>query len=118
MLTSRGVRRHSRPAFLKGPTSSRCLASTLMTAHPFFRKVSRVALMISNCLLRSGDCRIERLFRFPRSEYLEAFSFRCTLEGLMSMRARFSIFDTRRAERRHHFKCDAGSPAVASSTAS
>ena len=107
---------HSRPAFAKFPTSSFFLVSTEITGCPVFRNRSAVALMCSNCSLRSGwtvpSCRLRTdCNRYPRRwsrrpTVVELTRHPCSLNAAASFARLLHV----------HRSGDVGSPRVNGST--
>src|SRR2546423_14372441 len=62
------ARRPLAAAFLKSPTSSRFLVSTLTTGSPAERNATAAALTYSNCASRSGCARPSTTFTLPATD--------------------------------------------------
>src|SRR5215831_2899023 len=113
-LTGVGVRSHLVPGFLKFPTNSLFLASTLITGFPCRPKRRRSLWIWANCASRRG-CLGPIFLRFTRSEKCSLRSKRATVRALTRMRNRSSCAAILAVVRRVHRKPLRGSPAVSGS---
>src|SRR5215472_15250005 len=114
-LTGVGVRSHWEPEFLKFPTNSLFLASTLITGFPCRQKRRRSLWMWTNCASRRG-CPGPIFLRFTRREKWSLWSKRATVRALTRMRSRSSCAAILVVVRRVHRKPLMGSPAVSGSS--
>src|SRR6516225_9052760 len=114
-LTGVGVRSHLVPGFLKFPTNSLFLASTLITGFPCRQKRRRSLWIWANCASRRG-CLGPIFWRFTRREKCSLWSKRATVRALTRMRHRSSCAAILAVVRRVHRKPLMGSPAVSGSS--
>src|SRR5512143_526433 len=112
--TSRSVFRQQRPGFLKLPTRSFFLVSTLRTGRPCVRYHQRIRVRERNCRYRSGWCVPAIRFRLVRSDYSCWSSNRATVFRLTAIPRRRRAAHSFRVNLCVHFRAVIGSPAVAS----
>src|SRR6266542_1009368 len=114
--TGSPVGSHSRPAFLKSPTSSRFLVSTLITGSPAARNATAAALTYSNWASRSGCCRPSTTFALACNRYPHTLSSLATVRGPTANPCPVNSSASLCVDLFVHRNGDCGSPRVTGST--